>query len=45
MVGDNATAYLDSILRPADVVLVKASCGGHLCQFAQALTGQPITGL
>ncbi|MFF0131496.1 hypothetical protein [Streptomyces mirabilis] len=47
MVGDNGTAaaYLASILRPGDVVLVKASCGGQLWQIAQALTGQPITGL
>jgi UDP-N-acetylmuramoyl-tripeptide--D-alanyl-D-alanine ligase len=47
MVGDNGTAatYLASILRPGDVVLVKASRGGQLWQIAQALTGQPITGL
>jgi UDP-N-acetylmuramoyl-tripeptide--D-alanyl-D-alanine ligase len=47
MVGDNATAaaYLKSIIRPGDVVLVKASRGGQLRQIAQALTGQPITGL
>ncbi|MGW3865765.1 glutamate ligase domain-containing protein [Streptomyces sp. NPDC005047] len=47
LVGDNATAaaYLDSILRPDDVVLVKASRGGQLWQIAQALTGQPVTGL
>lgn len=46
-VGDNATAaaYLDSILKPSDVVLVKASRGGQLWQIAQALTGQPVTGL
>lgn len=39
--GDNATAasYLGSILRPDDVVLVKASRGGQLWQLAQALTG------
>ena len=47
MVGDNATAaaYLNSILRPDDVVLVRASRGGQLWQIAQALTGQPVTGL
>jgi UDP-N-acetylmuramoyl-tripeptide--D-alanyl-D-alanine ligase len=47
MVGDNGTAaaYLQSILRPGDKVLVKASRGGQLWQIAQALTGQPITGL
>jgi UDP-N-acetylmuramoyl-tripeptide--D-alanyl-D-alanine ligase len=47
MVGDNGTtaAYLASTLRPGDVVLVKASRGGQLWQIAQALTGQPVTGL
>ena len=47
MVGDNGTAaaYLQSILRPGDIVLVKASRGGQLWQIAQALTGQPVTGL
>jgi UDP-N-acetylmuramoyl-tripeptide--D-alanyl-D-alanine ligase len=47
MVGDNANAaaYPQSILRPGDVVLVKASRGGQLWQIAQALTGQPVTGL
>ncbi|MFJ8535561.1 glutamate ligase domain-containing protein [Streptomyces sp. NPDC093591] len=47
MVGDNATAaaYLKSVIRPGDVVLVKASRGGQLWQIAQALTGQPVTGL
>ncbi|MGW2822160.1 glutamate ligase domain-containing protein [Streptomyces sp. NPDC001443] len=46
-VRDNKTAatYLGSILRPGDVVLVKASRGGQLWQIAQALTGQPVTGL
>jgi UDP-N-acetylmuramyl pentapeptide synthase len=45
LVGDNATAaaYLQSILCPGDVVLVKASRGGQLWQIAQALTGQPVT--
>ncbi|MDX3746410.1 hypothetical protein [Streptomyces sp. AK08-02] len=47
MVGGNGTAaaYLASILRPGDVVLVKASRGGQLWQIAQSLTGQPVTGL
>ncbi|MFD3561894.1 hypothetical protein ACFWVU_19730 [Streptomyces sp. NPDC058686] len=47
MVRDNETAasYLGSILRPGDVVLVQASRRGQLWQIAQALTGQPITGL
>ncbi|MGW1752224.1 hypothetical protein ACWCRD_42815 [Streptomyces sp. NPDC002092] len=46
LVGDNiAAAHLDSILRPDDVVLVKASRGGQPWQIAQALTGQPPTGL
>ncbi|MET7766186.1 UDP-N-acetylmuramoylalanyl-D-glutamate--2,6-diaminopimelate ligase [Streptomyces sp. NPDC005393] len=47
MAGDNATAaaYLESVLRPDDVVLVKASRGGQLWQIAQALTGQPVTSL
>ncbi|MGA5338740.1 hypothetical protein ACPCK3_05920 [Streptomyces griseoincarnatus] len=47
MVGDNTTAaaYLESILRPGDKVLAKASRGGQLWQIAQALTGQPVTGL
>ncbi|WP_367043931.1 UDP-N-acetylmuramoylalanyl-D-glutamate--2,6-diaminopimelate ligase [Streptomyces sp. Je 1-332] len=47
IVADNATAaaYVDSVLRPGDVVLTKASRGGMLWQVAQALTGQPVTGL
>ncbi|MGW7362050.1 glutamate ligase domain-containing protein [Streptomyces sp. NPDC054841] len=47
MVGDNAiaAAYLESILRPNDVLLVKGSRGGQLWQIAQALTGQAVTGL
>ncbi|WP_200764490.1 glutamate ligase domain-containing protein [Streptomyces malaysiensis] len=47
LVRDNKTAaaYLESILCPGDVVLVKASRGGQLWQIAQALTGQPVTGL
>jgi UDP-N-acetylmuramyl pentapeptide synthase len=42
---ETAAAYLGSTLRPGDVVLVKASRGGQLRQIAQALTGQPTTGL
>ncbi|OON81905.1 UDP-N-acetylmuramoylalanyl-D-glutamate--2,6-diaminopimelate ligase [Streptomyces tsukubensis] len=47
IVADNATAaaYVDSVLRPGDVVLTKASRGGMLWQVAQALTGQPVSGL
>jgi UDP-N-acetylmuramoyl-tripeptide--D-alanyl-D-alanine ligase len=47
LVRDNetATAYLNSVLRLGDVVLVKASRGGQLWQIAQALTGQAVTGL
>lgn len=47
MVGDNATVagYLGSVLRPGDVVLVRASRGGRLWQIAQALTGQAITSM
>ncbi len=47
LVADNATAaaYVDSVLAPGDVVLVKASRGGMLWQVAQALSGQPVTGL
>ncbi|KPI30523.1 cytoplasmic peptidoglycan synthetase domain protein [Actinobacteria bacterium OK074] len=47
MVGDNGTAaaYLHSILKPGDTVLVKASRGGQLWQIAQALTGQAVTSL
>ncbi|MFF1570342.1 glutamate ligase domain-containing protein [Streptomyces sp. NPDC058293] len=47
LVADNQTAaaYVDSILRPGDVVLVKASRGRQLWQIAQRLTGQPVTGL
>lgn len=47
IVGDNATAaaFVESRLRPGDTVLVKASRGGMAWQVAQALTGQPITGL
>lgn len=47
IVADNETAaaFLAPLLRPSDVVLVKASRGGQLWQVAQALTGQPVTGL
>ncbi|WP_188276824.1 glutamate ligase domain-containing protein [Streptomyces sp. CBMA152] len=47
IVADNATAaaFVGSLLRPGDVVLTKASRGGMLWQVAQALTGQPVTGL
>lgn len=43
--NETAAAYLGSILQPGDVVLVKASRGGQLWKIAQALTGQPVTGL
>ncbi|MHC0431525.1 glutamate ligase domain-containing protein [Streptomyces sp. O3] len=47
IVADNATAVtlVESRLRPGDVVLTKASRAGQLWQVAQALTGQPVTGL
>lgn len=47
MVGDNKTAaaFLHTVLRPGDKVLVKASRGGQLWQIAQSLTGQPVTDL
>ncbi|MEU2237006.1 glutamate ligase domain-containing protein [Streptomyces vietnamensis] len=46
-VSDNETAatFLEGTLKRGDVVLVKASRGGQLWQIAQALTGQPVTGL
>ncbi|MFJ2775727.1 glutamate ligase domain-containing protein [Kitasatospora sp. NPDC087315] len=45
-VADNhtAAAYLETIVRPGDKVLLKASRGGELWQIAQELFGQPITG-
>ncbi|MBO1418645.1 hypothetical protein J0670_29095 [Streptomyces sp. FH025] len=45
-VADNhtAAAYLETIVRPGDKVLLKASRGGELWQIAQELLGQPITG-
>ncbi len=47
LMGDNATAaaYLEFVLRPGDITLVKASRGGQLWQIAQALTGQAVRGL
>ncbi|MFI6278354.1 glutamate ligase domain-containing protein [Streptomyces sp. NPDC050988] len=45
IVADNATAtaYLQSVLRPEDTVLVKGSRGGMRWQIAEALTGQDVT--
>ncbi|EST25491.1 glutamate ligase domain-containing protein [Streptomyces roseochromogenus] len=43
--NETATAYLKTVLRREDVVLIKASRGGQLWQIAQALTGQAVTGL
>ncbi|WNE98373.1 UDP-N-acetylmuramoylalanyl-D-glutamate--2,6-diaminopimelate ligase [Streptomyces luomodiensis] len=47
IVSDNetATALLEKIVQPDDVVLIKGSRGGMRWQIAQALTGQKITGL
>jgi UDP-N-acetylmuramoyl-tripeptide--D-alanyl-D-alanine ligase len=47
LVHDNETAtkLLEKILQPGDVVLIKGSRGGMRWQIAQALTGQPITGI
>ncbi|ELS54917.1 glutamate ligase domain-containing protein [Streptomyces viridochromogenes] len=47
IVKDNstATALLEKLLRPDDVVLIKGSRGGMRWQIAQALTGQEITGI
>ncbi|MFJ4824978.1 glutamate ligase domain-containing protein [Streptomyces bacillaris] len=47
LVRDNetATALLEKILRPGDIVLVKGSRGGMRWQIAQALTGKEITGI
>ncbi|GAA0436639.1 glutamate ligase domain-containing protein [Streptomyces luteireticuli] len=42
--NETATTFVDSLLKPGDVVLTKASRSGMLWQVAQALTGQPITG-
>ncbi|GLW74956.1 hypothetical protein Kpho02_72530 [Kitasatospora phosalacinea] len=46
IVADNetATAYLQSIVKPGDVVLVKGSRSGMRWQIAQALAGQPVAG-
>lgn len=45
IVADNvtATAFVQSVLRPRDVVLVKGSRGGMRWQIAEGLAGQPIT--
>lgn len=45
IVADNATAtaYVESVLRPGDYVLVKGSRGGMRWQIAEGLAGQPIT--
>ncbi|GGX93989.1 glutamate ligase domain-containing protein [Streptomyces fructofermentans] len=47
IVGDNetATTLLEKLLQPGDVVIIKGSRGGMRWQIAQALTGQPITGI
>lgn len=47
IVADNetATALLEKLLQPGDVVIVKGSRGGQRWQIAQALTGQEITGI
>ncbi|MFF3489348.1 glutamate ligase domain-containing protein [Streptomyces sp. NPDC002701] len=47
IVADNATAtaFLEKILKPGDVVVIKGSRGGMRWQIAQALTGQPLTGI
>ncbi|MFD5689673.1 glutamate ligase domain-containing protein [Streptomyces rubiginosohelvolus] len=47
LVRDNetATALLNKILQPGDIVLIKGSRGGMRWQIAQALTGQEITGI
>ncbi|MFJ5901379.1 glutamate ligase domain-containing protein [Streptomyces sp. NPDC093064] len=47
LVGDNATAtqFLEKILQPGDIVLIKGSRGGMRWRIAQALTGQEITGI
>lgn len=46
IVADNATAaaYVNTVLRPGDTVLVKGSRSGMRWQIAQALAGQPVTG-
>ncbi|MEW1616206.1 MULTISPECIES: glutamate ligase domain-containing protein [unclassified Streptomyces] len=47
LVRDNetATALLERILQPEDIVLIKGSRGGMRWQIAQALTGKEITGI
>ncbi|MGW4825225.1 glutamate ligase domain-containing protein [Streptomyces sp. NPDC004227] len=43
--NETATAVLDKLVRPGDIVLIKGSRGGMRWQIAQALTGQEITGI
>ncbi|MDH6575123.1 hypothetical protein [Kitasatospora sp. MAP5-34] len=45
--GDNATAaaYVKSLVKPGDVVLVKGSRSGMRWQIAQEILGQPVTGM
>ncbi|MEV6022159.1 UDP-N-acetylmuramoylalanyl-D-glutamate--2,6-diaminopimelate ligase [Streptomyces sp. NPDC052036] len=47
IVSDNetATALLNKLVQPGDVVLIKGSRRGMRWQIAQALTGQEITGI
>ncbi|MER6131897.1 UDP-N-acetylmuramoylalanyl-D-glutamate--2,6-diaminopimelate ligase [Streptomyces sp. NPDC001815] len=43
--NDTATALLEKLLHPGDVVIIKGSRGGMRWKIAQALTGQEITGI
>ncbi|GGR52258.1 glutamate ligase domain-containing protein [Streptomyces griseomycini] len=43
--NETATALLDALLQPGDIVLIKGSRGGMRWQIAQALTGKEITGI
>jgi UDP-N-acetylmuramyl pentapeptide synthase len=43
--NETATAFLEKILQPGDVVLIKGSRGGMRWRIAQALTGKPLTGI
>ncbi|MFF8574003.1 glutamate ligase domain-containing protein [Streptomyces sp. NPDC015408] len=43
--NETATALLEKLLQPGDVVIIKGSRGGMRWQIAQALTGQEITGI